>query len=432
MTSPPTPRWPRVKRWLCRAALLLAALLGIYAAFLLAGFIPINRGYRLPPADDRVRIFIRSNEIHTDVVMPAVHEGLGIDWRELFPPEHFDGDVGPAAYVAVGWGNRRFFVETPTWADLKIGSVIGALFWPSESVLHVEYLLRAAPGPHMREVFVSREQYGELVGFIRSSIGECDHDGCANGNRDDLRHYRPFLSRQRPVSLLQHVQPVDRPRSGPRRSPGRHLDAAQAAGPVLAADGCRRPLAGKCRGGRSGPADRTLALGIGAVAGDEGDAALAEAEVDGAGADDRAAHPEVFLPWLRQADADFASLGEEPLGREEGCAFGGLLRDVDRSRQQADAAAGQVAGLHGDDHVGGPFAVAFGGGHGRDHQRPVGIGEALVPAAVGEVVFAPLPPAFQDFKNLVGGGWLALGNVTDRGVGVALGHGRSAGEPLGR
>ena len=119
MSTPPTPRWPRVKRWLCRAGLVLAALLGIYAAFLLLGFIPINGDYALPPADDRVRIFIRSNEIHTDVVLPTVHPGLGIDWRELFPPAHFDGDVEPAPYVAVGWGNRRFFVETPTWADQR-------------------------------------------------------------------------------------------------------------------------------------------------------------------------------------------------------------------------------------------------------------------------------------------------------------------------
>ena len=179
MSTPPTPRWPRVKRWLCRAGLVLAALLGIYAAFLLLGFIPINGDYALPPADDRVRIFIRSNEIHTDVVLPTVHPGLGIDWRELFPPAHFDGDVEPAPYVAVGWGNRRFFVETPTWADLKISSVLGALFWPSESVLHVEYLLRAAPGENMREVFVSRQQYRALAAFIRSSLGECDERGCA-------------------------------------------------------------------------------------------------------------------------------------------------------------------------------------------------------------------------------------------------------------
>lgn len=176
---PPTSRWLRPKRWLCRASLLLAALIGIYAAFLLLGFIPINRNYRLPPADDRVRIFIRSNEIHTDIVMPTIHEGLDIDWRELFPPEHFDGNVEPAPYVAVGWGNRRFFVETPNWSDLKISSVLGALFWPSESVLHVDYLLRAAPGPGMREVFVSREQYRNLAAFIRSSVGECDQRGCA-------------------------------------------------------------------------------------------------------------------------------------------------------------------------------------------------------------------------------------------------------------
>ena len=178
-TDPPLTRWQRIKRWTKRCALLTAAPFGVYAAFLLLGFIPINRGYQTPPPDDRVRIFVRSNEIHTDIVMPTVHEELGIDWRKRFPPQHFAASVGELPYVAVGWGNRRFFLETPTWAEFKTSTAAAALFWPSESVLHIEYLPASADDYLPHEVLISKEQYQELARFVESAIGESDDHQCA-------------------------------------------------------------------------------------------------------------------------------------------------------------------------------------------------------------------------------------------------------------
>ena len=178
--QPPAKPHPRLlRRWLRRASLLFASLLVVYLGFLLLGFVPTNRSYVLPPDDDRVRIFVRSNEIHTDLVLPVITDELGIDWRKRFPPEHFQADVRGQKHVALGWGNRRFFVETPRWADLKISAVFGALFWPSESVLHVEYIYDAAPGEFMHEVHLTREQYGKLVEFVNASTGSLDKLGCA-------------------------------------------------------------------------------------------------------------------------------------------------------------------------------------------------------------------------------------------------------------
>jgi uncharacterized protein (TIGR02117 family) len=179
MSSNRTTTSSRIRRWIWRGALLIASPILIYAAFLVLGFVPIHANYQPPPGEDRVRLFVRSNEIHTDIVMPTVHEELAVDWREVFPPRDFAASTAAAPYVAVGWGNRRFFLETPTWAEFKLSAAVGALFWPSESVLHVEYLSSGAPGPWMREVFVTRAQYAELVRFVRSSVGKCDSKGCA-------------------------------------------------------------------------------------------------------------------------------------------------------------------------------------------------------------------------------------------------------------
>jgi len=169
--------WSCFRRWLWRAVAAFALFWLFYASFLLLGFIPINRTYQVPPEDDRVRIFIRSSDIHTDFVMPI--SSSGVDWSETFPVRHFPSPPTGAKYVSVGWGSRGFYMETPTWADLKIGTLLTALFTPSESVLHVEYLWDFTPQPSLEEVQLTREQYRELVAFVQSTIGETDDSGAA-------------------------------------------------------------------------------------------------------------------------------------------------------------------------------------------------------------------------------------------------------------
>jgi uncharacterized protein (TIGR02117 family) len=174
MTTPGKPT--TYQRWRRRFVQALAGFVIFYCGFLLLGCIPVNRDFTPPTNDDSVRIFIRRNEIHTDLVLPTNDEATRIDWRELFPPYHFRSDVRTARYVAIGWGNRGFFVETPRWADAKLSTALGAVF-PSETVLHVEYLNDAAAGPYFREVRISHQQYQRLADFIHQSVGQLDEHG---------------------------------------------------------------------------------------------------------------------------------------------------------------------------------------------------------------------------------------------------------------
>jgi uncharacterized protein (TIGR02117 family) len=149
-----------------------------YASFLLLGYVPVNCHGKASPEDDSVCLFIRSNEIHTDFVLPVSDDSSGINWSEMFAPQRFRGDVSQCRYVAIGWGNRGFFVETPTWSDLKLTTALGAIV-PSESVLHVEYLYDAVPGEYFHELRLSRDQYRELAAFIRETVGRVDENGQA-------------------------------------------------------------------------------------------------------------------------------------------------------------------------------------------------------------------------------------------------------------
>jgi uncharacterized protein (TIGR02117 family) len=171
--------WQQARRWAVRAAAALAALVLIYSGFLALGFAPVNWSYTLPPEGDRVRIFVRSNDVHTDLVLPVVCDEPAIDWRQLFPLSDFWGNVHEPKYVAVGWGNRDFYLNTPTWAEFRVSTACNALFWPSETVLHVEYLDDAAAGQYMQSVPITRERYQELAAFVESSVGTKRGSGAA-------------------------------------------------------------------------------------------------------------------------------------------------------------------------------------------------------------------------------------------------------------
>jgi len=163
----------RCRRW-------LTALVVVYCLFLLAGFIPAPVGYNPPPASNYVTIFVRSNDIHTDIVVPVRDETAGVDWRNLFPPSDTqDPDAGRAEYVAIGWGDRGFFINTQLWSDMTLPTVAHAALWPSETVLHVDYLHYAQPSQWMHELRITHQQHRDLIRYIESFIVQRNAHGAA-------------------------------------------------------------------------------------------------------------------------------------------------------------------------------------------------------------------------------------------------------------
>ena len=138
----------------------------IFLALLLVGLLPVNNDFT--PSPDGVEIFILSTPIHSDVVLPI--EAAEIDWRRYLPADCFAGDTGFATHVAIGWGEKNFYMETPTWADLRISTAAKALLWPSECCLHVAYRTTRHFGSNTRSVRISAEQYHRLVRYLRDSF----------------------------------------------------------------------------------------------------------------------------------------------------------------------------------------------------------------------------------------------------------------------
>ena len=119
----PAKRPRRLRRFLRRAALALAGAVALYflAAVVLSA-IPLNRGAgRSGP----VEIFVRSNGVHVDLVLPVRNERF--DWGPVAPASDAAYPRAAAApWVAIGWGDRDIYRKVPTWDDLTPGLALTA------------------------------------------------------------------------------------------------------------------------------------------------------------------------------------------------------------------------------------------------------------------------------------------------------------------
>ncbi|MCC9166102.1 TIGR02117 family protein [Pontibacter harenae] len=148
-------------------------LLGISLLFFVLGFIlssfAANEGFAQAAQQDSVEIFVTSNGVHTDLVLPIATPH--IDWRTKLPLHHFATANNSDSHVAFGWGDRRFYIETPEWKDLTPGVAISAALWPTKTAMHVEYIENPLiPNKYQLPIKLSPEQYQELVRYVLTSF----------------------------------------------------------------------------------------------------------------------------------------------------------------------------------------------------------------------------------------------------------------------
>jgi uncharacterized protein (TIGR02117 family) len=143
-------------------AVLAIPLLYIFAA-LIGGLIPVNAGWKEP--DKGITIYLANNGVHADLVLPANAQGL--DWRPLVPKSAMADAPAEANWIAFGAGERRVYLETPTWGDLSIKTAAIALTG-GERVMHVEWV--RDPAYAARAIRLTPEQYRRLWASIRAGF----------------------------------------------------------------------------------------------------------------------------------------------------------------------------------------------------------------------------------------------------------------------
>ena len=150
-----------------------AALAGIVLAFLLfalAGWVgsslPRNADWQEP--EQGIEIMVGTNGVHTELVLPLVTAQK--DWRFDFPAADLAVPRHDATHVAISWGEREVFLNTPTWWDLSPVTVLRIVGVGGEGLLHVAHYVRPAPSGDNRPLTLTPAQYARLVAAIERSL----------------------------------------------------------------------------------------------------------------------------------------------------------------------------------------------------------------------------------------------------------------------
>ncbi|MBE4949746.1 TIGR02117 family protein [Chryseobacterium culicis] len=121
-----------------------------------------------------IPIYIYTNGVHTDIVMPVKNDLQ--DWSQKIPFTNTKSKNTDYRYIGIGWGDKGFYLDTPTWADLKFSTAVKAAFWLSDSAMHCTYYNTMKEGDDCKMIMISRNQYQNLVKYVEDKF-ERDQNG---------------------------------------------------------------------------------------------------------------------------------------------------------------------------------------------------------------------------------------------------------------
>ena len=156
-----------MRKWIVRFLYFLLILPVCYLILvLILSFVPVNSEYTGSIPEDGVLIYVQSNGAHTDLVV-SVQNAIR-DWQELI--DFADYRDGAYHYIAFGWGDKGFYLNTPTWSELKMSTALDALSGRGGTALHVTLYSGIKESDRTRAVWLTSEQYHNLTAHIESSF----------------------------------------------------------------------------------------------------------------------------------------------------------------------------------------------------------------------------------------------------------------------
>jgi uncharacterized protein (TIGR02117 family) len=121
-----------------------------------------------PNTKPEVEIYILTNGVHTDIVMPTKNDQ--IDWSQQVKFENTKVADSTYKYIAMGWGDKGFYLETPEWSDLKASVALKAASGLSNTAIHATYYKNLKEGDDCKKMMISKEQYDRLIQYISKSF----------------------------------------------------------------------------------------------------------------------------------------------------------------------------------------------------------------------------------------------------------------------
>jgi len=160
---------PKLKRVLKFTGRFLLGIVAFIIVYILAALglsrITVNSE---PEFSQDVEIFINSNGVHTDIVVPIKNDIK--DWSADVLYTQTKSQDSLMKYVAFGWGDKGFYLDTPEWSDLKASTAAKAAFYLGTSAMHTHFYKELNEDDECVRLTISKEDYQDLVKYISESF----------------------------------------------------------------------------------------------------------------------------------------------------------------------------------------------------------------------------------------------------------------------
>ena len=156
----------RLLKYVGRCSIAFITLIGLY--FLIAfccSRITINAN---PSNTKEIAIYVMTNGVHTDIIVPAVSAEM--NWtKEIRYQNTLEAD-STYQFLAMGWGDKKFYLETPEFSDLKLSNGLRAISGLSTSAMHTTYYKNIREDASCKKIIISKAQYQQLIDYILNSF----------------------------------------------------------------------------------------------------------------------------------------------------------------------------------------------------------------------------------------------------------------------
>lgn len=145
-------------------AILIFLVVYVIIAFT-AAHIPVNSS---PEKSDDVTIYINTNGVHTDIMVPVKNQIK--DWTTAIRYDQTKAKDSLMTYIAFGWGDKGFYLDTPEWSDLKASTAAKAAFYLGTSAMHTKFYNTVKEDAECVKVTISKKDYQDMVKYIEDSF----------------------------------------------------------------------------------------------------------------------------------------------------------------------------------------------------------------------------------------------------------------------
>jgi uncharacterized protein (TIGR02117 family) len=115
-----------------------------------------------------IKIYLMKSGVHTDFVLPIKNNI--VDWTKEFPRSNTRFNDSTTKLIAIGWGDKNFYMNTPEWADLTVKTAVSAMTGLGASAIHATYHYEILSDRPVIQLYLSKKQYRELVHYIKKQL----------------------------------------------------------------------------------------------------------------------------------------------------------------------------------------------------------------------------------------------------------------------